>query len=122
MERKTATATVTQAYGKTLDKPITFEYGWDAYSNYAEVEAANDNLTNDEVVKVRNEQRKIASRQKTQTEQLTANGIVKPTLENDPQFRLRQMFNTIMANKTHSEEAARKAASDLLGIAWEDEE
>ena len=118
MENKSATATAATAYGKKLDSPINYEFSWKAYENIDEVKAANDTLTDDEIVKVRNTERQQNARQKALTAALDAAGIVKPNLENDEQLRLREMFKVLMSSKRYDEATARNLASQTLGIEW----
>lgn len=118
MQNKTETSKTETAYGKKLETPITYEYTWKAYENIDEVKSANDLLTDEEVVKFRNDQRQTNARQKAYAAALTAAGIQKPTLDTDEQLRLREMFKVLMSSKKYTEEAARELASNTLGIAW----
>ena len=118
MENKTGKATANTAYGVKLDTPIVYDYKWTAYATIEELTAANDLLTADEQVKVRNTERQNNARQKALQAALDTAGIVKPTIENDEQLRLREMFKVLMASKRYTEEAARELASNTLGIAW----
>lgn len=118
MQNKEKTATATTAYGKALDTPVTYSYGWQNYENIGEVKSANDMLTDDEVVRVRNNERQLRARQQALTAALDAAGVVKPTIENDEQLRLREMFKVLMASKKYTEDAARELASNTLGIEW----
>lgn len=118
MENKTGTATAKTAYGKTLDSAITYDYKYSVYADIAEVKAANDLLTDDEIVKVRNTERQANARQKALTAALDAAGIVKPTLENSEQLQLQTVFKALMASKRYTEEAARALASQTIGVEW----
>ena len=118
MENKEATSEAKTAYGKVLDAAIKYDYKWTAYQTIAEVEAANDRLTDDETIKVRNTERQSNARQKALTAALDAAGIVKPSLENDEQLRLREMFKVLMSSKKYTEDEARTLASTTLGIEW----
>jgi hypothetical protein len=118
MTEKTATSTATTAYGKKLDTPIVYDYSWKIYDSIEEVKTANDLLTDDEIVKVRNTERQNNARQKQLQSALDKAGIVKPDLENDEQLRLREMYKVLMSSKKYSEEAARALASNTLGIEW----
>lgn len=120
--QKKLEAVATTAYGKTLDAPVKYEYSWTEYPDFATLQAANDVLTNDEQVKVRNTERKAAARQKQLTVTLDALGIVKPTIENDEQLRLREMFKVLMASKIYTEDAAREMAAKTLNLTWADAE
>ena len=118
MENKSATATVQKAYGKVLSTPITYDYSWTNYQTFEEVQTAKDELTNDEQVKVRNDERQSKARAAAQVKAFEAAGIVKPTLDTDEQLRLREMFKVLMSSKKYTEEAARALASTTLGIEW----
>jgi hypothetical protein len=118
MENKTGNSTANTAYGAKLDSPIAYTYKWTAYQNIDEVRAANDLLTDEEQLKVRNTERLNNARQKALQAALDAAGIVKPTIENDEQLRLREMFKVLMASKKYTEDAARELAANTLGIAW----
>lgn len=118
MENKTATSSAATAYGQKLDAPISYDYAWTTYADFAELAAAKDELTQDEQVKVRNTERQNNARQKALQAALDAAGIVKPTIENNEQLRLREMFKTLMSSKKYSEQAARDLAAQVLGIAW----
>jgi hypothetical protein len=118
MERKTATSTANTAYGKPLATPIDYSYQWDIYTSKAEVDAANDNLSDEEVIKVRNNEHQSNARQKALQAALDAAGIVRPTLENDDQLRLREFFKVLMSSKKYTEDAARALAASTLGLEW----
>jgi hypothetical protein len=118
--KKTGKATAKTAYGKVLDEAIPYEYSWDAYENIDEVRAAKDELTDAEVVKVRNTERQNNSRQAKLTAELTARNILKPTLENDEQHRLKEMLKVLMSSKKYSEDEARELAATTLGLTWDD--
>ena len=127
MITKKATSVATTAYGKKLDTPISYDYEWTTYPDGDTLKAANDMLSIDEQVKVRNTERQSAARQKRLTAVLDAAGIVKPTAENDPQIALRDMFKTLQTAKTpdgqrkYTDEAARAMASQMLGVEWDAE-
>jgi hypothetical protein len=118
MENKTGTSEAKTAYGKVLDTPIAYTYDYSIYANGAELVAAKDELTIDEQVKVRNSERQINARQKALKVALDAAGIVAPTLENDEQLRLREMFKVLMSSKRYDEATARTLAATTLGIEW----
>lgn len=110
---------IENAYGKKLDAPITFDAEFDAFETKAEVEKANELLKDEEVVDFRNAQRKANARQKAMQAALDAAGIVKPTLENDEQLRLRKMYDIFVANGSTPEEARANAAA-ALNLVWSD--
>jgi len=118
MTKQNKTAVAKTAHGKVLDTPVSYTFSWEDYDTHAELVAANDTLTNDEVVKVRNTERQNNARQKALTAALDAAGIQRPTLE-DPQFRLRKMFDIFKANGL-SDADAKVAASNALTIEWDE--
>jgi len=110
---------IENAYGKKLDAPITFDTTFEAFETKAEVEKANELLKDEEIVDFRNAQRKANARQKAMQAALDAAGVVKPTLENDEQLRLRKMYDIFVANgSTHDE--ARASAAAALNLTWAD--
>ena len=118
MTKKTAESVAETAYGKPLDKAIPYKFDYEVYDSIDEVKAKNDLPSDDEVVKFRNAQRLANARQQALAKALDDNGIVKPTLENDGQLRLKKMYDVLMANGDHTEATAKETASKLLGIDW----
>lgn len=110
---------IENAYGKKLETPITFDAEYDAYENHDEVVAEKDELKPQEVVDFRNAQKKANARQKAMQVALDAANIVKPTLENDEQLRLRKMYDIFIANGSAHDEA-RKNAAAALNLKWSD--
>lgn len=117
MKTETFEATAEQAYGKKLDTPVKYSGTFEKYESINEVRNANDMLKDDEVVKVRNAERKSTARQAALTAALDLAGIVKPTIENDEQLRLVKMYDILIAAKK-SDAEARAIASATLGIEW----
>ena len=115
---RTNTSTAKTAYGKALDTPIEYSYSWKDFGGIDDVRLANDMLSDDEIVKVRNAERQAAARQASLTAALTKAGIEKPNLENDDQLRLREMFKVLMSSKKYTEERAREVAAENLGLEW----
>lgn len=122
MKTKTKSTTTSTAYGKALDTPLPYSFSWDTYESIDEVRAANDLLNDSEQVKARNRERQNNARAKALEAALKAAGFEKPTLENDPQMRLKEMLKVLMSTKKYTEDAARDLASTTLGIAWEDDD
>ena len=120
MENKTEKSTAETAYGQKLDAPISYQFSYTVYENAEELVAAKDELTVAEQVKIRNTERKNNARQKALSAALEAAGIVKPTIENNEQLRLREMLKTLMSSKKYTEEAAKELAAQVLGLTWED--
>lgn len=116
------TAVAEKAYKKTLETPIPYSGNYSAYTDIAEVRAANDMPSDAEVLKFRNTERKTKARQAALTAALDAAGIVKPTEENDDQLRLKNMFKTLMSSKRYTEAQARELAATTLGVAWDEDE
>ncbi len=117
MKTVTFAAVAENAYGRKLQTPVKYSGEFLAYESIEEVRAGNDLLTDDEIVDFRNTQRKNNARQKSLQAALDAAGIVKPTLENDPQLRLKQMYTVLIASGK-SEAEARTLASTTLGVDW----
>ena len=122
MENKTQTSEAKTAYGKPLDTPISYDYSWTIYQTDEELVAAKDELTLEEQRKTRNTERQNNARQKALTAALDAAGIVKPTLENDDQLRLREGFKVAMSSGRYTVEQAREVVATMLGIEWADQQ
>jgi hypothetical protein len=120
MKREKFSGTIEQAYGKPLATAISYEAEYDLFENISEVRSANEYPSDSDVVKFLNAQKKANARQKATVAALDAAGIVKPTLENDSQFRLREMVKILVA-AGKSEDEARTLASATLGIEWDTE-
>jgi hypothetical protein len=120
MKNETFSGTMESAYGKTLETAIPFSGNYNAYSSVDEVKAANDYPSDKEIVDFRNAQRKATEVQKARTAALDAAGIIKPTLENDEQLRLRGLYKILKAaGKSHDE--ARTTAAATLNAEWADD-
>lgn len=120
MKKITKTVTKREAYGKKLDKPITFDFSYNAYTDEQEIVTARDEMNLREQMKARNVAAKLKARQAAETAALDAAGIEKPNAENDPQFRLREMFKTLMTSKLYTEAQARTLAAEMLKVEWTD--
>ena len=105
------------AYGKKLDTAISFEGTYDALETYSEAKEKNELPTEQEVVDFLNTKRKANARQKSMQAALDAAGIIKPTLENDDQLRLKKMYDVLIANGSSPDEA-RTTAATVLGLKW----
>jgi hypothetical protein len=119
MKRETFEAVAESAYGKKLETPIKYAGTFEAYESFSEVVSANDLLKEKEVVDFRNTQKKANARQKALQAALDAAGIVKPTLENDDQLKLKKMYEIFIAAKNTHDEARTKAAA-ALNLEWID--
>ena len=120
MVKKTFKSTAYTAHKKKLEKPLQYGGDFMAYENIDEVRAANDYPNDRDVVRLKNAQRKAKALAASKTAALEAIGIVKPTLENDDQLKLREFVKVLMSSKKYTLEAARALAATTLGIEWED--
>ncbi len=117
MKTETFEGVMEQAYSRKLDTPIKFSGDFSAFENKPEI-PANLLPTDADIVDWVNNKAKANARQKAMQAALDAAGIVRPTLENDEQLRLRKMYDILVANKTSHEEA-RAIAAATLGLKWE---
>jgi vancomycin permeability regulator SanA len=95
MKTETFSGSVTQAYGKDLPSPVKFSGDYEAFETYDEVKAANEVLSNDEMLAVVNNKRKASARAKATTAALEAAGISKPD-PNDPATIRANMVKSLM--------------------------
>jgi hypothetical protein len=116
MKQNIYDATVKTAYGKAIE-PIPFKYSVAEYETIAEVQAASDMPTEKEILDFRNTQRVNNARSKQTTAVLLAAGYKKPTLEEDDQLKLREMYKIFIAAKNTPDEARAKASA-ALNIEW----
>jgi len=119
MTKETFEAKAEKAHGKLLPSPIVFQVTVEKYDGIEEVRAANDYPSDADVVDFLNAARKAAATTAARTAALEAAGIVKPTRDNDPQVRLKEMAALFKSNGM-TMDAARSAASTALGIEWEE--
>lgn len=106
--------TIESAYGSPLDKALSFNGSYEAYTSLDEVKSGNDFPNNDELVTFVNNKRKANARQKEMQIALDAAGIVKPTLD-DPQVQLKGMIKILVA-AGRSEAEATQIAQTTLGV------
>ena len=104
--------------GEPIATPVKYAFDYDAYETVEEIRAANDWLSDEEILKAVNAKRKNSARTKAQNAALDAAGIVKPTIETNDQLRLREMFKVLMSSKRYTEEVARERAAAELGLEW----
>lgn len=121
MKSLSKTTKAESAFGKRLATPLSYTFSWKEYETTAEFVEARAELSIDEQRKARNTIAKTKARAASLAAALDAAGITRPTEENDPQLRLTNVYNSLIANKM-SEEQARETASKILGIEWEDDE
>lgn len=118
-EMKSEKGTIKEFNGKKLAEPLDYDYTWKSYVDIDEVRSANKMPDDEAIVKFVNDASQKAARSKAYFKKLEDAGLEKPTLENDPQLRLRTIYNALMASKQFTEAQAREMASNNLGVAWE---
>jgi hypothetical protein len=118
MQTKKFSGVSENAYGKPI-APLKYETSFEAFDNADEIRSAGEWPKDTDVVKFVNAQRKANARQKAMQAAWDAAGLIKPTLENDEQLRLKSMHKIFVA-AGKSETEARTLASAALGIEWAD--
>jgi hypothetical protein len=125
---------IENAYGKPLHElalkegstplakgsKLKYDASYNAYETAEEVKTGNDWPKDEDVVKFVNTQKKANARQKAMQAAQDAAGIIKPTLENDDQLKLKKMYDIFIAAKNTPDEARAKASA-ALGIDWASE-
>lgn len=114
MKNETFDGTISSAWGTPVKPALTFSGTFQAYEKVDEIRAANDWPSDDEVLKMRNTERKANARQQAMVAALEAAGYKKPTLE-DENVRVREMVKIFVA-AGNSEEVALQKAKAALGI------
>jgi hypothetical protein len=123
MKTINGTATANTAYGKTIPA-LPYSFSYEAFENIAEVESAKKLPTEDEVVKLRNDEALANAKSKALKAALDGKGYVKPTPENDEQARLQLVFKGLMTAKNpdgtpmYTVESGRKMAETATGCTW----
>jgi hypothetical protein len=113
MKPEKISGTMEKAYGSALPSPIAYEGTFDVYENVSEVRSANDMPNDEEVVTIRNQQRRNNARQKFMQAALDAAGIKKPTLESSVELRLKNIVDSLVANGKSREKALEIAYAAL---------
>ena len=106
-----------QNFSPVLEFPVTFTL----YEKPEELQAAKDELTLAQQVKVRNAERITRARQAAQNALLDSMGIEKQDINNNDQIRLREFFKVLMSSGLYDEDTAREMAATSLKTAWADE-
>lgn len=122
MKEFTKHTSTKRAYNKDLETPVKFSFTWKIFQTEEEMVAAGAQMSLKQQLKAVNAAAKQTARQASLTEALTAAGIVRPTIENDDQLRLKNMYTVLMSSKRYSEDEARELASNTLGIEWAEDE
>lgn len=120
MKNETFEGVMENAYGKPLPTPIKFAGDYPAFEGIVEVREANAYPKDAEIVDFVNNRAKANARQKAMQAALDAAGIVRPTLENDSQLRLKKMYDILVANGSSHDEA-RAIAASTLKLEWDTE-
>ena len=102
------------AYGNKLAKPLAFEGQFEAYETLNDI-PGNEMPSDDELLNFVNNKRKANARQKAMNDVLTANNIVKPTLEDSPELQISTMAKVLLASGKYSAEQATAIAKQTLG-------
>jgi hypothetical protein len=118
MTKEKFSGTIENYYGKPLATALSYEAETDNFDGIDEVKSANEFPKDSEIVTFVNAKRKAVIRQRAMQAAVDAAGIVKPTLENDGQLRLKNVFKILVAGGTPEAEA-RDIASTATGVSWE---
>mgnify|MGYP001350143599 CR=1 FL=1 len=113
--QKEETTNTKTAYGKPLDVEIPYTFSWTEFPDFASLKSAGEVYSEDEQVKGRNTERKLAARNKAMNEALKAAGYEKPSIENSALKRYQDMHKIFMATGQHTDESARAAVEAALG-------
>lgn len=113
MKPEKISGTMEKAYGSALPQAIAYEGTFDVYENVQEVRSANDMPNDEEVVTIRNQQRRNNARQKFMQAALDAAGVKKPTLESSVELRLKNIVDSLVANGKSREKALEIAYAAL---------
>lgn len=114
-------STLRTIWGLPVNPPIPISGNIATFESVEEMRAKGEYPSEAQILKFKNAQIKAADKQKVSIAAATAAGLVKPTLENDPQMRLKNIYKTLLANG-QSEAEARANASTVLGIEWAEED
>jgi hypothetical protein len=106
------------AFGPDKDVDTYTDSDWD--EALEELKAKHEFPTNREIVMVANNKRKAKERQRAMQNAVNAAGLIQPNLENDPQLRLKRMYDVYRANGKSHEVAMQKAAQELE-LEWDGE-
>jgi len=104
-------------YSKTVSPALPYDAEVENFDSIEELKAANEFPKDSEIVNFVNAKRKAAARNKAMQAAVDAAGIKKPTLENDPQLRLKTVYKSLVAGGL-SDAEARTVASTATGVEW----
>lgn len=91
--------------GKPVVPALPFSGEFNAYTEFDEVERANDTLNNEEQVKARNAQRKAKASAAAKAKVLKDAGYEVPTIQNDLYTRIKTVYSGIYAGNNDHEQA-----------------
>ena len=95
MKTETFSGTTSTAYGEPLDKPLPVVGTYEAFENKAEIIAANEMPSDDELVAFVNNKRKANARAKATQVALDKAGIAKPD-PNSPEVLRKTAIATLV--------------------------
>lgn len=121
MKSITWKSTLRTIWGLTVSPAVPISGTIQAFESVEEMRNKGEYPSESQILKFKNAQIKAADKQKVSIAAATNAGLVKPTLENDAQLRLKNIYKTLLANG-QSEVEARKNASAVLNIEWADED
>jgi hypothetical protein len=107
------------ANGEALPVSVPYATSYEKLLDAASVREVGEWPSEAACVKLANAKRKGKARAAANAATLESLGVVKPTNENDPQLRLKNMAEIFKANG-ESEESARKLAATALNLKWAD--
>lgn len=126
MKTKKVSGKAAAAYGKPLHvldnesgtklakgTELEFAGTYTEYETAPELRGAGQWPTDDKIVMWYNASARNNARNKAQTAAFDAAGIIKPTIENDPLLRLRDMMKILIASGQTEDEAKDNAAAML---------
>lgn len=127
--KKTSIESVARtAYGKTLKTPVPWKGEYDAYETPDEIRKANDWPSDENILKMRNDERAAKERSRATTAALAAfrspeypEGILPPS-KDDPQVIMANMIKNAVLSKQFSGgdyEATVAAVEGFLGYKFE---
>jgi hypothetical protein len=114
-------ASYKNAEGVNLPASVPYATSYEKFVDAQSVKDAGEWPNEAACLKLANVKRKAKARAAANASTLEALGVVKPTIENDSQLRLKNMAAIFIANG-ESEDSARKLAAAALNLKWEDED
>ena len=113
MKNTTFSSKADTAYGKPVNPPVPYSGSFDAYENVGEIRSANDWPSDDEILALRNSERKAKAISKARVDALDAAGYKKPEANDPVQVFAAQVKTLKLAGK--SEAKAIALATEILG-------